>query len=98
MYNHLMGLLIGLAAIVYLVYALYRATKKRGYQVLCFFAAACSFLNALGIFAEKLWGPQWSWNLSNQHGLAFAASGLAEAIVFLALGLSLTASRNRHIV
>ena len=80
-----MGLLIIFAASLY---ALYRASKRWGVAVLYFFAAAVGFLGAAGIVAERLWGPDWSWNASHHHDLMFAFSALVESIVFLVLGLA----------
>jgi hypothetical protein len=59
-------LLIILGFIGSLVYALYRATRKWGIAVLYFAAAAVALLDAGGILAERLWGPQWSWNFSHR--------------------------------
>jgi hypothetical protein len=81
------GLLIILAVVTSL-YALYRAAKRWGVAVLYFFAASVGFLGAAGIVAERLWGPDWSWNASHHHDLMFAFAALVESIVFLVLGLA----------
>lgn len=82
-----------LAVLIAIPVVLYRLVKKHGVSVLWFVAAAVSFLDASGVLAEKLWGPQWAWNFSHHH-LQQATASATFGIFYLALALySRTESR-----
>ena len=75
-----------LAIVAGVVYALYRATRKWGARFWFVLAAAVSLLDATGVLAERLWGPQWSWNFSH-HNNAPAWGAMFGAIFYLSLAL-----------
>ncbi len=87
-----MILLIILAVISLLVYAITRAVRKLGPHVLWFVAAAVNFVSASGGLAEHLWGPQWSWNFAG-HNKVSAWQALIQAFVCVTFGLSFRRSR-----
>jgi len=84
--------LLILTALASIVYAVYRGVKKWGICVLAFLAAAAGFLGASGVLAEKLWGPQWSWNFAH-HGPGYVLTALTQGVFWLMLGLRWRASR-----
>jgi hypothetical protein len=87
--------LIILGVIVSIPYGVYRAVKRWGIAVLCFLAAAVSFLGSSGVVAEYLWGPRWAWNFAH-HGTGYATGALFQGICFLVAGLNFKASRQRE--
>jgi hypothetical protein len=91
--------LVILGIILFLIYAVYRATRKWGVCFLWFLGAGISFLGAAGVLAEYLWGPQWSWNFAGPagHGRGYAARALVQGIWSLALGVYFKASRRRTV-
>ena len=78
--------LLIVAALASAPYGIYRAARKWGVAFLYFLGAGVSFLGSTGVLAEKLWGPQWSWNFAH-HGAGYGIQAAIEAAVCLFLGL-----------
>ena len=86
-------LVLILAALVLLIYGIYRATRLWGLAVLWYAAAVVSALNASGVVAERLWGPRYSWNFAH-HGWDTLPSTLIS--LFFYVGMALWFRNNRH--
>jgi hypothetical protein len=85
-------LVLILAALVLLIYGIYRATRRWGLAVLWYVGAAASALNASGVVAERLGGPRYSWNFAH-HGWDTLPATLIS--LFFSVGMALW-FRNRH--
>jgi len=79
-----MGLLIGIALLIALIWGLHRAIRKWGWSVFCFFVAAVDFIFAAGTISAHLWGPRYGWRLGNGD----PGSAVMQGIVFLILGFA----------
>lgn len=90
-YNLAMLLLI-LAALVMLVYGIYRATCRWGSPVLYYLAAGICALQASGVVAEHLWGPRYSWNFAHHTWDSLPAT-LFSFCFYIGMAVLL---RNRH--
>ena len=85
-------MLLMLAALALAVYAIYRATRGWGAAVLWSLAAAISAINAIGVIAERLWGPRYSWNFAH-HGLDSLPGTLISLCFFVGMAFWF---RHRH--
>lgn len=89
-----MTLLLMLGVASSLDYAMYRGARKWGAAFFLFLAAAVGFMGASGVVAERLWGPEWSWNFAH-HGPGYALAALIQGIWALFTGLYFKAARGR---
>ncbi len=54
-----------LAALLLLVYGIYRGAIRWGTAFCWWIAAAVSAVQASGLIAARLWGPLYSWNFAH---------------------------------
>jgi hypothetical protein len=88
-------LLIVLAFVAFVVYGVYRATKRWGTTVLYFLTAGISFLDASGVLADHVLGARWSWNFAH-HNSATACGSLAIGMCFLCAGVLFRGARQQN--
>jgi hypothetical protein len=84
--------LLLLSVIAALVYGFWRVVRKWGTPGAFFVAAIVSFVTASGVLAERLWGPQWSWNFGH-HERGYGSGALIQGAIWLAMGLRFRAQR-----